>query len=66
VTRGYISADAALALFMARYTLQARAAPTPCADCLFAHRSAATFYLALHLSPAYRLVDGIPRRRCNT
>lgn len=51
MTRGYISADAALALFTARYTLQARAASTPCADWIFAHRSAATFYLALHLSP---------------
>jgi len=66
VTRGYISADAALALLTARYTPQARAASTPCADWIFAHRSAATFYLALHLSPPYKLGDTMPRRRCNT
>jgi len=65
VTRGYTSADVALALSTARYTLQARAASTPCADCLFASQGAATFYLALHLSPPWKLADAIPRRRCN-
>lgn len=52
MARRSANTDAALAYLTARYLTLARAAPIPRADCLFAHISAATFYLALHLSPA--------------
>ena len=62
--RVYLNAGKALTMHAARCRDPARAAPPPRADCTFAPRSAATFYLALHLPHACRHGDLMPRWRC--